>query len=281
MVALIKGSPYVAISAGQVSNRPTPSPFCPRLKIERTNERTNDVKADAGCSTLFRVSLSRQRRSGPVAMLELSRLFELAGGTRGMTDRPFDLERALPPSPRFLSGCTLLSLSISISPSLSTPFTELIGKSIGGDGRRKNKSEEGAKEKRSPARIRQFSRSLRSSPYFPSLSPLVKWNDTCTTTDPIVLCPLPLPPARSLPRKRGFEAIVRVLASLSALNRFPIVLCLLSCCASARSPPSFLSCKIHKTQILPPKKERKKLSNTIKGISRRKGEEKQKNFSSL
>lgn len=167
MVALIKGSPYVAISAGQVSNRPTPSPFCrPRLKIERTNERTNDVKADAGCSTLFRVSLSRQRRSGPVAMLELSRLFELAGGTRGMTDRPFDLERALPPSPRFLSGCTLLSLSLYLSLSLSTPFTELIGKSIGGDGRRKNKSEEGAKEKRSPARIRRSSRSLRSSPIF-------------------------------------------------------------------------------------------------------------------
>lgn len=68
---------------------------------------------------------------GPVAMLELSRLFELAGGTRGMTNRPFDLER--PPSPRFLSACTPLSLSLF--PSLSTPFnplTELIGKSIGG-----------------------------------------------------------------------------------------------------------------------------------------------------
>lgn len=124
MVALIKGSPYVAISAGQVSNHP-----CPCLKIERTN----DVKADAGCSTLFRVSLSRQRRSGPVAMLELSRLFELAGGTRGMTDRPFDLERALPPLVSCPPAPFSLSLSIYLShPSLSTPSRNSLENLSGG-----------------------------------------------------------------------------------------------------------------------------------------------------
>lgn len=197
-----------------------------------------------------------------------------------MTDRPFDLERALPP----LVSCPAapFSLSLSISPSRFPPPSRNSLENLSGGTDAAKINPKRAQKKSDPppvfADLLDLSDLLR---YFPSLSPLVKWNDTCTTTDPIVLCPLPLPPARSQPRKRGFKAIVRVLASLSALNRFPIVLCLLSCCASARFPPSFLSCKIHKTQILPPKKERKKLSNTIKGISRRKGEEKQKNFSSL
>ena len=248
MVALIKGSPYVAISAGQVSNHP-----CPCLKIERTN----DVKADAGCSTLFRVSLSRQRRSGPVAMLELSRLFELAGGTRGMTDRPFDLERALPPlvscppAPFSLS----LSLSIYLAPRFPPPSRNSLENLSGGRCLYAAKINSKRAQKKiprlySPANRSSRSLALRSISLSSSPPSSYRYSSLALaqrTTDPIVLCPFSLArPARSLPRKR--DAIIRVLASLKSLSDYIVF----SCCASARSLPpssSFLSCKSFKTRI--------------------------------
>lgn len=181
MVALIKGSPYVAISAGQVSNHP-----CPCLKIERTN----DVKADAGCSTLFRVSLSRQRRSGPVAMLELSRLFELAGGTRGMTDRPFDLERALPPLVSCPPAPFFLSLSLYLSrPSLSTPSWNSLENLSGGRCQYAAKINPKRAQKKIPrlySPANRSSRSLALRSISPSSSPplvSILVSRACTTND--------------------------------------------------------------------------------------------------
>lgn len=212
---------------------------------------------------------------GPVAMLELSRLFELAGGTRGMTNRPFDLER--PPSPRFLSACTPLSLSLF--PSLSTPFnplTELIGKSIGGTAvRRKNKSKEGAKEKRSPPvfagkpifSISRSHSSLHLHIFLPSLASSRIDARACTTTDPIILCLFP----RQHARYASADSSAMRLFEFSL--RFPpfaysIVLYMFSA-ASARSlfslPSSFcLSCKILKIRRNPPPQKSTWISNTIR-----------------
>lgn len=223
MVALIKGSPYVAISAGQVSNHP-----CPCLKIERTN----DVKADAGCSTLFRVSLSRQRRSGPVAMLELSRLFELAGGTRGMTDRPFDLERALPPLVSCPPAPFSLSLSIYLShPSLSTPSRNSLENLSGGRCLYAAKINPKRAQKKiprlySPANRSSRSLALRSPLHLPIFLPSPRIDTRLSRLHnerPIRSFFAPFPSLGQHARYRA--SAMRLFEFSLRLNRFPIILC--------------------------------------------------------
>lgn len=162
-------------------------------------------------------------------MLELSRLFELAGGTRGMTDRPFDLERALPPLVSCPPAPFSLSLSLSISPLAFHPLTELIGKSIGGTVpvRRKNKSEEGAKENPPPVFAGKPIFSISRSPFhLPIFLPSPRIDTRLSRLHnerPIRSFFAPFPSLGQHARYRA--SAMRLFEFSLRLNRFPIILC--------------------------------------------------------
>lgn len=178
------------------------------------------------------------------------------------------ISNALPP----LVSCPPAPLSLSLSlPLAFHPLQPPHGthwKIYRGDGctlvRRKNKSKEGAKEKRSPPvfagkpifSISRSHSSLHLHIFLPSLASSRIDARACTTTDPIILCLFP----RQHARYASADSSAMRLFEFSL--RFPpfaysIVLYMFSCCASARSlfslPSSFcLSCKILKIRRNPP-----------------------------